>query len=621
MAEDTSMRKRKLVIANRGEIARRIIRTAKARGYETIALVTWEERKSSVTREADRVLEISSFLSIPEVVSAAQSVQADLLHPGYGFLSEQPELAEALEAAHITFIGPTPQSMRMLSSKISAKELALKLSVPTLPLLRADSDSSIEDIKEMIRRGTLALPLLIKAAGGGGGRGMRVVDAVEKLSEQIALASDEARRSCNDPTVFIEPYLDRPRHIEVQILGDGNGDIITLGERECSLQRRHQKVIEEAPATFIAEELKAKLAHDAITIAASAHYKNAGTVEFLVDSQQRHYFLEVNTRLQVEHPVTEEIFNCDLVGCQIDIAEGRWHEVKKRYHQSGAPRGSSIEVRILAEDPTRNFAPTPGTLRFYKVPKHVRIESLSDTATTISPHFDSLIAKLIVHGATRQESVMHLREALRSVVIHGSTTNLPFLRKIVNHPDFLLGRFSTNWIEHQKELLTAQDTHQLRTALESSPTLRRALEELFITKQCNHPELTVLGYEEQHNVISYSIAYHGTTAWCTIIDDGDIMVTTEDAVWTLPGSHTEKRTAHSSDDIITIEAPMSGVVLDVQAVVGSQVTRGDTLFVVESMKMQSSAVAPHDATVVSVTVATGNQVTTKTPYVTLKARN
>ncbi|HXV62206.1 MAG TPA: biotin carboxylase N-terminal domain-containing protein, partial [Vicinamibacteria bacterium] len=441
---------RKLVIANRGEIARRILRTARERGYEVAVISTATDRDALVRAEADEVLEVPGFLDAAAIARAAKTWGAHLLHPGYGFLSENPAFAERVEAEGIVFVGPRPETMRLLGNKVSAKTLAHEVDVPTLATVGPDALSRLQ--AEGIEP-----PYLVKAAGGGGGRGMRVVRNRNELAFAIARASEEARAGFSDATVFVEQLLENPRHVEIQVFGDGNGGAVFLGERECSLQRRYQKVIEEAPSAVVDRELRCQMGLAALRLVESARYRGAGTVEFLLDEAGSFYFLEVNTRLQVEHPVTEAVFGIDLVGCQLELAEGRWPVELPAASSRDVrePNRWAIEARVLAEDPRARFVPTPGPLRRYREPsgRGLRVDSGVAEGGRVHPEFDSLIAKVVAAASTRERAIERLEGALEEMIVHGPTTNLPFLQNVLRHPEFRAGRFGTRFLEdHLDEL-------------------------------------------------------------------------------------------------------------------------------------------------------------------------
>jgi acetyl/propionyl-CoA carboxylase alpha subunit len=443
---------KKLVIANRGEISRRIFKAAKERAYLVAVISIQEDSDSLICQESDFVIIVSSFLNANEIVKKSLEWGANLIHPGYGFLSENPEFAELVEKAGIVFIGPTPENMKSMGSKEAAKKVANKCSVPSLNALLSNELNELpnSDWESELKKRKIFPPFLVKASGGGGGRGMRIVHKAQELPNTIKRASEEAKASFNDGTVFVERYLENPRHIEIQVFGDGKGGGVFFGERECSLQRRHQKVIEEAPSAQITHLQREKMGKASLALVKETKYRGAGTLEFLVDDGGDFYFLEMNTRLQVEHPVTENVYGIDLVHAQFDLAEGNWPSLfpKPDEFHLLEPQSVSLEARILAEDPRNDFLPTPGKILVYREPKGegIRVDSGVIEGARVNPSFDSMIAKLIVTAQNRQLAVKKLSMALEDFVILGCTTNIPFLQSIVRQQDFLKGNVSTNWI-------------------------------------------------------------------------------------------------------------------------------------------------------------------------------
>lgn len=449
---------KRLAIANRGEIALRVARAARELGFTCGMLKAPDDEDGvavlSVPPE-DR-LAVSSYLDVGDVVRACKEWQADFVHPGYGFLSENADFVAALDSAGIGFVGPTADQMRALGEKESAKKLADRVGVPTLQavfsneLLACGSGSELEALLQ--QRGICA-PWLVKASGGGGGRGMRVVQTVQDLLPAVRLASSEAAAGFGNAAVFVERYLEKGRHIEVQVFGDGVGGGVALGERECSLQRRHQKVIEEAPSPVVSAELREKLGKAALRLVQETRYRGAGTVEFLLTPESEFFFLEMNTRLQVEHPITEEVYGVDLVIAQLQLASGTWPKaVELREPQALPvlhPRGHAIEVRILAEDPLRGFVPTPGRILDHQPVKgeNLRLESGIAPGARINPSYDSMIAKLIARGEDRPAAISRLKEGLSVLRVSGFATNVDFLRALLCLPEFVTGDFHTQWLE------------------------------------------------------------------------------------------------------------------------------------------------------------------------------
>lgn len=437
----------KVLIANRGEIALRIILACKELGIRTVAVYSEADRNSLHVRFADEDVCIGppesqgSYLNIPNIISAAEVTGADAIHPGYGFLSENANFAEICETCHIKFIGPAPYAIRMMGDKAQARKIAKEANVPIIPGSAGTLDSEEEALQ--VADG-LGFPVIFKASAGGGGRGMRVVQNATELTTAFRLAQREAASAFGSPEVYLEKYLEKPRHIEFQILADEHGNMVHLGERECSIQRRHQKLIEEAPSTLLDEDLRCRMAAAALRVAESVQYMNAGTIEFLVDSAGNFYFLEMNTRIQVEHPVTEMTTGLDLVYLQIRIASGR--ELPFRQEQVEI-RGHSIECRINAEDPV-SFLPSPGKITAFHTPAGpgVRVDTAAYTECVISPYYDSMIAKLIVHSPTRRAAISRMRRALEMMIVEGIKTNIPLHERVLEDEDFLQGNIDTSFL-------------------------------------------------------------------------------------------------------------------------------------------------------------------------------
>jgi acetyl/propionyl-CoA carboxylase alpha subunit len=446
---------KRILIANRGEIACRIIRTLRRMGIESVALHSEADRGALHTRLADAAIEIGpapaaeSYLSIGRVLDAAKQTDSDAIHPGYGFLSERSEFAEAVREAGIAFIGPSPEAMRALGDKIAAKQLALRAGAPIVPGFFEPGASDERLAEEAM---ALGLPVMLKASAGGGGRGMRVVRDAEELPVEIALAREEARAAFGDSAMMVERLIENPRHIEVQILADRHGGVACLFERECSLQRRRQKVVEEAPSPVMTDQLWHRMRAAAESLVREASYTGAGTVEFIVDAAAADfYFLEVNARLQVEHPVTEMITGLDLVEQQVRIARGEPLELDPGLMSGDRSRicGHAIEARIIAEDPAQGFLPSAGRIIGYAEPQGpgLRIDSGIEEGGEASRHYDSLLAKVIAHGSDRSCAIQRLACALEDCHILGPKTNIAFLLALAARPEFAQGAFHTGWIE------------------------------------------------------------------------------------------------------------------------------------------------------------------------------
>ncbi len=439
---------KKILIANRGEIALRVIRACKEMGISTVAVHSTADANSLHVRFADESVCIGpaksadSYLHVPSIISAAEITDTEAIHPGYGFLAENASFAEVCNSTGIRFIGPSPESIKLMGDKAKARETALKAGVPVLPGSNGvvtEESSAIEIARE------LGFPVIVKAAAGGGGKGMRVVMDEAEFANAFVMAQAEALASFSNADVYIEKYILQPRHIEVQIMADEKGNAVYLGERECSIQRRHQKLIEEAPSVIVDEALRREMGEMAIAIAKSVRYRNAGTIEFLMDENRKFYFMEMNTRIQVEHPVTEMITGLDLVKEQIRVAAG---ETLSFSQKDIAIKGHSIECRINAEDPEK-FTPSPGTITAFNPPggMGVRVETAAYTQYVIPPYYDSMIAKLIVHAPSRDEAIMRMMRALDEFIIEGVKTTIPMHKRILADPDFQKGDISTKFME------------------------------------------------------------------------------------------------------------------------------------------------------------------------------
>jgi acetyl-CoA carboxylase biotin carboxylase subunit len=440
---------RKILVANRGEIAVRIMRACRELGIASVAVYSEVDRTSLHVQMADEAVPIGpapsreSYLSVGKIIQAARQTECDALHPGYGFLAENPELARACEAADLVFIGPTPGAMERLGSKTAARQLAARAGVPTTP----GTLDPLADLAELRKAANeIGFPLLLKAVAGGGGKGMRVVDRDSELESAWRDAGSEAGNAFGDPSLYVERYLAKPRHIEIQIFGDGEGNVVHLGERECSIQRRHQKVIEESPSPAVGPELRREMGEAAVRLAREAGYGNAGTAEFLVDESGRFYFLEVNTRLQVEHPVTESVTALDLVKLQIRIAAGE----RLPFRQEDVVfRGHAMECRVYAEDPENHFFPSPGKIQSMRLPEGpgIRNDVGVSSGWTVPGDYDPILGKLIAWGANREETIARLSRALDEYSIGGIRTNLNLFRRLLREPEFVRGEFHTRWLD------------------------------------------------------------------------------------------------------------------------------------------------------------------------------
>ena len=555
---------RRLLIANRGEIAVRLIHAARELGIESVVACTEGEQGSMAAEMADVVAPVTSYLDVSALVAAGVEAGADAIHPGYGFLSEDPRFAEAALAAGLVWIGPPPEAMRSLGDKERARVLAEQAGVPVVPGATGDDDSLLAAAVE------LGVPLLVKAAAGGGGRGMRAVDHLDDLPTAIAAAHREAAAAFGDDRVFLERRLDGARHVEVQILADAHGDVISLGERDCSLQRRHQKVVEESPAPAVSPDLRSRLGEAACSIARAAGYVGAGTVEFLLLPDGSFRFLEMNARLQVEHPVTEAVTGVDIVHAQLAIAAG------DRVPADVGLRGHAIEARVYAEDPANGFLPTGGRVERLVLPRWpgVRIDTALREGDVITIDFDPLLAKVIAFASDRPACLRRLRAALAATTVIGVPTNLGFLLDILGHPDVVEARADTDWIERTwrgrppplPEGVSAQDParddpwHAFGTA--PSPPL----------------DVAVAGRWAQYRGWGYRLA------------DDEL-----DPVSLAPPGG-------------SLTAPMPASVRTVHVAEGDRVVVGDAMVVLEAMKMQMSVRTPTAGTVAAVRVREGDVV-------------
>jgi len=524
---------RKLLVANRGEIAVRIFRTCRELGIATVAVAAPDDRGSLHVRSADELVEIESYLLPEEHVRAAKQAKADAIHPGYGFLAENADFAAAVVAAELTWVGPPAEALRLGGDKLAAKKIAAQAGVPVVPTGEPDE---------------IGFPLLVKAAAGGGGRGMRVVREPGELAEALAAAAREAEAAFGDGTVFCERYVERPRHVEIQLLADSHGTVVALGERDCSVQRRHQKVLEESPSPALDPELRASMSAAAVAFARAIGYTSAGTAEFMLVNNE-FFFLELNGRIQVEHPVTELVAGVDLVHEQIRIAQGERLEPRGTVLQ-----GHAVEVRLYAEDP-RTFLPQAGTIERLRLPEAVRVDAGVAEGDEVGLGYDPMVAKLIAHGPTRAEAFARLADALSETEVGGVTTNLPFLRWLVAHPIVLAGEATT----------------------------------AFLTE---YPPLS-----------EWPLRLPGA-AW-----RGGWRLNLPAAA---PGSAPDvDSTAHARAGVggeSRVTAPMPGTVIRVDVAVGDKVEARRPLLMLEAMKMETPLTAPYDATVKAVHVEEGDRV-------------
>ncbi|WP_248751047.1 acetyl/propionyl/methylcrotonyl-CoA carboxylase subunit alpha [Pseudomonas sp. MWU15-20650] len=625
----------KILIANRGEIACRLQRTAQALGYRTVAVYSVADAQALHVQIADEAVNIGaapvqqSYLNIPAILEAARLTGADAIHPGYGFLSENPDFARACAQAGLVFIGPSAEAIELMGSKRLSKLAMLEAGVPCITGYQGSAQDDVTLQQEAQRIG---FPLMIKASAGGGGRGMRLVHDSTQLQDQLRTARSEALNAFGSDELILEQALVDPRHVEIQLFGDSHGDLIYLGERDCSIQRRHQKVIEEAPCPVMTPTLRHAMGEAALKAGRAVNYVGAGTVEFLLDRNGRFYFLEMNTRLQVEHPVTELITGLDLVDWQLRIAAGEPLPLKQA---DVTLSGHAMEVRLYAEDPAQGFLPQTGDVLRWEPADGVRIDHGVVEGQRISPFYDPMLGKIIAHGATREEARRKLLRAVEDTVLLGMATNQRLLADLLKHPNFIGGAFSTGLIaEHFNEIapptLTAEHS-ALAAALfyqHSAATHRQDLSgwrnnasvawtyRLAINDDVQVIAVSVLAANHlQANGID--IRHLSTDGrWATVVLNGirrRVAYHLDDTQLWLPGVKVINRTQHIANrqaepDGGSVKAPMDGAIVDVRVRVGDSVSKGQLLVVLEAMKMEHPLTAGIDGIVKGVQVVTGDQV-------------
>ena len=635
----------KVLIANRGEIACRVIRSCRARGLRTVAVVSEADRHALHARLADEAYEIGgappreSYLNIERLIAAARAIGAQAMHPGYGFLSENADFAEACAAAGLVFIGPPPEAIRLMGNKAAAKRRMREAGVPCIPGYDGSDQSDATLMREAEKVG---LPLMIKAAAGGGGRGMRRVDDLAALPAALASARSEALSAFGSGELILEYALTSPRHVEVQVFADAQGNVIHLGERDCSIQRRHQKVIEEAPSPAVSPELRARMGEAAVRAAKAIGYVGAGTIEFLL-AEGDFVFMEMNTRLQVEHPVTELVTGLDLVDLQLRVAAG---EPLPLSQADVRLDGHAIEARLYAENPDAGFLPQTGTLLRWQPPANVRVDAGVDSGTEITSHYDPLLAKIVAHGATRDAARLKLIAALRATTALGVTTNKAFLVGCLEHPEFFAGRAATDFIaahfapqadaDPRSELLAAAALVFAQTSAARLPQPELAfwrssgaatmhytlglgnravpLRLTFVGDKCFEAEANGvtnalelidcttdswrIAFANLHLAVRYAFDAEGRLH----LDVDGVQAVVSDL--TMQPAQSRESAAGSG----RITPPMNGRVVAVLAAAGARVTRGQGLIVLESMKMEHTLAAPCDGVLAELTCAVGEQV-------------
>lgn len=636
----------KILIANRGEIALRVNRTAHAMGYQTVAVYSTADARSRHVFEADQAvcigepLPAQSYLRIEAIIEAARLTGADAVHPGYGFLAENADFARACRQAGLVFIGPSPEAITAMGHKAGAKKIMMDAGVPCIPGYQGQDQSQDRLLAEAERIG---FPVMIKATAGGGGRGMRLVHSAKEFPDLLRSAQSEAQNAFGDPEVILERAIIEPRHIEIQILADRHGNAIHLGERDCSVQRRHQKVIEEAPSPAVGAELRERMGATAVAAVKAIGYEGAGTLEFLLDQQGNFYFMEMNTRLQVEHPVTEAITGLDLVELQLRVAAGQALPLRQ---EEVTFQGHAIEVRLCTEDVAKGFMPQSGTMLLWQAPENLRVEHALASGAEIPPYYDSMIAKVIAHGATRDEARRRLIAGLQQTVALGVTTNQVFLRSCLRHPVFAAGGATTAFIaQHQDQLLQADAAMRERavplaalllfeTANHNRPAaeLRRLAPSLpvglrmeiegskhtaWLTQNgVHHFELQV--EERRHTADLIEITSHqvrvvldGVMETAVFLRDGSQLLLHYQGQPLCVSDHTlsaSARAAAGGGDG-KVRASMNGRVVAVLVAEGDQVQAGQPILTLEAMKMEHVHLAPMSGRVSTLNASVGDQVT------------
>jgi 3-methylcrotonyl-CoA carboxylase alpha subunit len=649
---------KKILIANRGEIAIRIMATCREMGIRTVAVYSDADRNAQHAREADEAYYIGpapasqSYLGIGTILDVAKESGAEAIHPGYGFLAENAAFVEACEKAGIIFIGPPASAMRLMGSKIAAKQLAQSVGAPTIPGYNGESQDDMVLMSEAQRIG---FPLLIKASAGGGGKGMREVHAAADFKEQLAGARREAQAAFGDATVFLERFVQQPRHVEIQVLGDTFGNLIHLGERECSIQRRYQKIVEESPSVALTPALREEMGAAAVRIAKAAGYVNAGTLEFMLDTGKRFYFLEMNTRLQVEHPVTELITGIDLVRHQLQIATG---QPLGLIQEQISPRGHAIEVRLYAEDPENNFIPSTGTVTRLVKPggPGIRVDSGIEGGDEITQYYDPMIAKLIVYGENRATAIDRLQAALRQAVVFGVKTNVGLLSAIVEHPAFREGRTFTSFLEEyglDGETSRARELEALQesslhvalsaaalldmtsntgdTALWNGQTPPNPWHTLGPWRMAGASRSVSYSYQGEKHSVAISPAHDIPGAWSVQVDahpveviscifgnddlvllrwrtrqirtfvqryEGETQVIVDGQTYRFerrrpPNVDAAARSGNVAQSQKALTAPMAGTIVKVQARDGDSVEHRQVLVILSAMKMEHTIAAPY----------------------------
>ena len=659
-----------ILIANRGEIAVRIIKSAKKLGIKSIAIFSEADKDSLHVRLADFKYCLSShpteeelaktYLNIDKIIAAAKQFGAEAIHPGYGFLAESPLLVDACEKNGLVFIGPNTRAIELMGNKIEARAFIKNLEIPM-------TEGITGSPKELLKNASkIPLPILVKAAAGGGGKGMRIVRNANDLENILETTSREAKNYFGDGSIYIEKYVEEPRHIEFQIIGDNFGNVVHLFERECSIQRRYQKIIEESPSPTLNPEIREKMGNDAVKIAGAVNYNSAGTIEFLVDNKMNYYFLEMNTRIQVEHPVTEMVTGIDLVEEQIKIAAGNKLSFKQ---EELSQTGHAIECRIYAEDPLKNFMPSPGTMDFYHQPQgeNIRIDTAIDKACTIHSFFDPMISKLVVGGNNRQEAIEKSINALDNYIIHGIRTNVSYLKAMLNHPAFAENKIATSFCDTNKDELleaisnskTTSDTNLALLAfalysIQPKKESKNVWEEIGYWRNImklsfaiDEVEREIVLEERKNNNYIFSIDESTYPLEIINLFDNEIEFKYQDFIHRAFISRAKDGISTISfngidysierTDIINnlkvydnheggsgannLCSPMPGKVIKVNVKAGDKVTTGKVLLIVEAMKMENNIIATEEAIVEKILVKEGDMVDANAQLVFLNSEN
>jgi acetyl-CoA carboxylase biotin carboxylase subunit len=658
----------KILVANRGEIAIRIIKSAKALGIKTVTIYSEVEADALHVKSGGesyclgKVELHDTYLNINKIIEVAIKSKCDAIHPGYGFLAENPLFVKACEDAGITFIGPHTNAMKIMGNKIEARAFVKKINVPM-------TEGVTGDVATLLMAGrSIAYPLLIKAAAGGGGKGMRIVHNDIELENALESTSREAKSYFGDGTVYIEKFIEEPRHIEIQILGDNFGNVVHLFERECSIQRRYQKIIEESPSPTLNNEVRLKMGADAVRIGKEIGYNNAGTIEFLVDKNLHYYFLEMNTRVQVEHPVTEMVTGIDIVKEQILIAAGNPLTFKQ---EDINQTGHAIECRVYAEDPENNFLPSPGKMTYYKEPsgEGIRIDTGIAKATTIESFFDPMISKLVVWGTDRENARMKMIAVLKEYIIHGIKTNVSYLINVLQHKAYIKNKISTKFCEEYKEEMLAICEGSKKTTPFFIPLIAYLTFSLNKNDKSNKSIWSAIGYwrdpmkidvafegndisvfinKEKQSDFEFEISGEKYVVNVNNVNEGNIILTINNEVYNTYISNDSKGIAYISyngnlfnairkdmlvkedlfsgsggtdEDSNHVFSPMPGRVIKLNIKAKDKVKKGDTLLVVEAMKMENNILAIKDTVIEKINVSVGDMVDSTKPLITFEDKN